>query len=162
MKTNIFAIVIMLLSLGFAKESSNLNQELVGHENKGDVAKALHYSSYKALMDNFEKVGVKKGIDIIATLDKTKQAETFKMIRARMQNEITIIAKDVSQKRGGNVLIVGHGISILALVSAFDDTVNLGKPLANASVTKILYKNGQFKVLSVGEMSYVDQGAKEK
>lgn len=61
------------------------------------------------------------------------------------------------KKGGGNVLIVSHGLTISSLVETIDSSkTKVG--LENASVTKILYKDGKYTVESVGDMSYAEKG----
>ncbi|MNC76026.1 hypothetical protein D3C75_1276670 [compost metagenome] len=75
-----------------------------------------------------------------------------------MQAALTDIARKVSAQGGGNVLIVSHGMAILAKLEGMTPEENLRAPLQNASVTVITYKDGQFTVGKIGDMHYVEKG----
>lgn len=79
-----------------------------------------------------------------------------------MQKELKQIAEETANDGGGNVLVVAHGMSILSMISDMTDETPEGGQLANASVTKISYKDGKFKVKEVGNMDYVEAGSGEK
>jgi len=124
------------------------------------AAKHLGYASDKALMDDFAKgnIGINKMIDAIAAVDQSGQAETYQQVKTRMQEALTLIAKQAQAQGGGNVLIVSHGMAIMAAVYEMTDTP-ITRQLGNASVTRIRYTDkGQFIVESIGDMSYVEKG----
>ena len=60
---------------------------------------------------------------------------------------------------GGNALVVSHGMTI----GTFVYLINRMQPhgLGNGSVTIVDYEDGQFSVVSIGDMSYREVGAKE-
>ena len=87
-------------------------------------------------------------------------AENYKAITTRLTESINDIAKETSKKGGGNVLIVSHGLSIVALINTLDPNLNAHAGLKNASVTKVIYKNGKYEVKDIGDMSYVELGEK--
>lgn len=99
--------------------------------------------------------------DTLAKIDSLKMAETAKTIKDRMRKGITQIAKETEENGGGNVLVVGHGMSISLLLSELSDLPFEGH-LPNASVSKITYKDGKLEVESIGDESYIDIGKKEK
>lgn len=76
-----------------------------------------------------------------------------------MQSELKTIAEETAAQGGGNILLVSHGAAILAMVADMSSTPIVA-PLSNASVTQITYKNGEFTVGELGDMSYVEKGAK--
>lgn len=56
------------------------------------------------------------------------------------------------------MLVVTHGMSILAMISDLtNDFLKVG--LDNASITKIIYKDGKFKIEELGNMKYVGLGS---
>ena len=89
-------------------------------------------------------------------------AEDYETITKRLAAGTDEIVKEVSKKGGGNVLIVSHGLSITALVNTLAPEQNVPAGLKNASVTKIVYKNGKYEIKEVGDMSYVELGQKIK
>lgn len=60
----------------------------------------------------------------------------------------------------GNVLIMAHGISILSMLSDMTEDVPSNGAIQNASVTKIIYKDGKFTVNSVASTEYLEVGEK--
>lgn len=130
------------------------------HSLWGDVAKELKYPSMEALMSDTKNFSLETSANTIAKLDETKQAEDWKTISSRVKSAIDKISEETADKGGGNVLVVSHGLTINALIEDLDPSKNkIG--LENASVTKVIYKDGKYTVETVGDMSYVEKG-KEK
>jgi probable phosphoglycerate mutase len=93
----------------------------------------------------------------------TGMAEDFAMVQNRMRSQLTALAKEYAAKGGGNVLVVAHGISILAMVDDWITDASLRNnlkngQLENASVTKVIYKDGTFTVTELNNMEYVEAG----
>ncbi|MDR1100555.1 MAG: histidine phosphatase family protein, partial [Treponema sp.] len=96
--------------------------------------------------------------DTTKRLDTIGMAENAATIKARMQGKLIEVAK-AQAKKGGNVLLVAHGMSINIMLSDLDpDFVYTGTPLDNASVCKIVYKDGKFTIKSFNDTSYIDTG----
>ncbi|WP_392564272.1 histidine phosphatase family protein [Orbus wheelerorum] len=126
----------------------------------GPAAKHLGYQSDKALMQDFSagNITIDKMMNVIAAVEQSGQAENYQTVKERMQNALTMIAKKAQAQGGGNVLIVSHGMAILAMINDMTDKP-LNRQLGNASVTKIRYTDdGKFIVESVGDMSYIEKG----
>jgi probable phosphoglycerate mutase len=126
----------------------------------GDAGKALGYSSYEEFMAGFGagKTTLAEAMAAIKQVDTSGAAEDMPTVQARMQQELDIIAKAIAKKGGGNVLVVAHGMSILAMIDNMTDLRPAGGQLENASVTKIIYKNGTYTVEEVGSLDYVNKG----
>lgn len=124
------------------------------------AAQHLGYESDKALMEDFGKgkITLNKMMDAIAAVEKSGEAENYNKVKTRMQTALKAIAQQAQAQGGGNVLVVTHGMAIMAMVEEMQDqpiTAGLG----NASVTKIRYTDdGKFIVESLGDMSYVEKG----
>lgn len=127
----------------------------------GAIATKFGYESDKTLFGDFAngKLPFDKMFGGVALVDTSGEAETFATVRARMQSELKAIAEETAAQGGGNVLLVSHGAAILAMVSDMSTTPIVGQ-LPNASVTQITYKNREFTVGKLGDMSYVEKGAK--
>lgn len=107
----------------------------------------------------------------VAKLDKDKvdegtnwPAEDYKTITTRLKKGIDdIVAKELENQDGnGNVLITSHGLSISALLDTLSDDFKMPKGgLKNASVSIINYKNGDYTIKSVNDLSYLEKGQKE-
>ncbi|WP_088839036.1 histidine phosphatase family protein [Listeria sp. ILCC792] len=127
-----------------------------------DIAKNLGYPSQETMMQDFAagKVNLDQSLAEVVKLDKTGSAESYDVVKKRMQQELKTIAEENAKNGGGNVLVVSHGMAIGAMIS--DMTENYKeKELENASVTKITYDKGKFTVDSIGDMSYVEAGKKK-
>ncbi|MBO1625704.1 histidine phosphatase family protein [Bacillus sp. SY8(2021)] len=103
------------------------------------------------------KFSIKEITNFIVEADSTKQAENWEVFSTRIKKEIDKISEDTAKNGGGNVLIVSHGLMITSLVEMLDSSkTKMG--VENASVTKILYQDGTYKIESVGDMSYAEKG----
>jgi probable phosphoglycerate mutase len=99
-------------------------------------------------------------LDGLKTIDTTGLAEDYNTVKTRMKNQLIQLAEEYSQKGGGNILVVAHGISILAMISDWTAEQPKGGQLENASVTKVIYKDGNFTVTELNNMAYVEAGSK--
>ncbi|MEK4579090.1 histidine phosphatase family protein [Bacillus sp. FSL R12-0074] len=130
----------------------------LNHTFREKLAQANNMS-HEEFMNNFD-------IDIMqktaAKIDKSKQAEDTETVTKRMKKEVDKIAKEVAEDGGGEVLVVSHGISLMDLLySISPESLNeVEEGLGNASVSKVVYKDGKYKVHSVNDMSYVEKGKK--
>ena len=117
------------------------------------VGKAAGVASPEELM----KFSIQEVINLIRAADSTKQAEDWELFSTRIKAEIDKISEESAANGGGNVLVVVHGLLITTLIEMLDSSkTKLG--VENASVTKIVYKDGTYTVESVGDMSYVAKG----
>ncbi|HDR7795600.1 TPA: histidine phosphatase family protein [Bacillus luti] len=117
------------------------------------IGKVAGVTSPEELM----KFSIQEVIDLIRVADPTKQAEDWELFSTRIKKEIDKISEEAAKDGGGNVLVVVHGLLITTLIEMIDhNKTKLG--VENASVTKILYKDGEYIVESVGDMSYVAKG----
>jgi broad specificity phosphatase PhoE len=99
-----------------------------------------------------------KSADAAKRLDTSGMAEDAATIKSRMQTKLLEVAK-TQAKRGGNVLLVAHGMSINIMLSDLDPDFNYtGTPLANAAVCKVVYQDGKFTIESFNDTSYIDAG----
>lgn len=127
-----------------------------------DAALYLHYKSQKDLMaDIADKPELMKDmVDAFKALETLGIGEDYNEVKARGQKAIREIAEKEAAKGGGNVLLVGHGMSIGIFLSDLDSSGK--KPSAahmgNAAVCKVIYKDRQFTLESFGDMSYVEKG----
>lgn len=127
-----------------------------------DAALYLHYKSYKEMMAAMEQNPglMKEMVDTFKALEALGIGEDYNQVKARGQKAIREIAEKEAANGGGNVLLVGHGMSIGIFLSDLDSSGK--KPSAahmgNAAVCKVIYKDGQFSLESFGDMSYVEKG----
>ncbi|GBD65378.1 phosphoglycerate mutase family protein [Tetragenococcus halophilus] len=112
--------------------------------------------------------------DSVAKLDKEQMeennveeeinwpAEDYETISDRLTESLDQIVADETQENGsGNVLVTSHGLSITALLDTlFDGFEAPADGLDNASVNIIKYKDNDYSLESVNDMSYAEQGEK--
>lgn len=127
-----------------------------------DAALYLHYKSYKEMMDEMKKnpALLKDMVDSFKALETLGIGEDYNQVKARGQKAIREIAEKEAAKGGGNVLLVGHGMSIGIFLSDLDSYGKkaAGGHIGNASVSKVIYKDGKFQLESFGDMSFVEKG----
>lgn len=127
-----------------------------------DAALYLHYKSYKEMMAAMEKNPglLKDMVNSFKALETLGIGEDYNEVKARGQKAIREIAEKEAANGGGNILLVGHGMSIGIFLSDLD---SYGKKpdaghMGNAAVCKVTYKDGKFKLESFGDMSYIEKG----
>lgn len=129
-----------------------------------DAALYLHYKSYKEMMAAMEKDPglLKDMVDTFKALETLGIGEDYNQVKARGQKALREIAEKEAANGGGNILVVGHGMSIGIFLSDIDSSGK--KPdaghMGNAAVCKVTYKDGRFSLESFGDMSYVEKGKK--
>ncbi|PJI06981.1 MULTISPECIES: histidine phosphatase family protein [Clostridium] len=116
-------------------------------------------------MDSFEEV-IKKipefdkaFVNTCAALDETGTAEDYDTLMKRIKGGVQNISEHISEQGGGNVLLVVHGGMLRILLTSIDKNINV-REMENSSVSMVEYDNGNFKVLSVNDMSYRRKGEK--
>ncbi|WEV61272.1 histidine phosphatase family protein [Streptococcaceae bacterium ESL0729] len=150
------------------KESEKLREVCFGsYEGEtdevmwGDTGRDQGYDTYDDFMSAV--IGGESSIAAMLTslkkLDSSNMSEDWDSVGNRMREELTEIAQKTEEAGGGNVLVVAHGMSILAMISEMTDQKPAGGQLPNASVTKIVYKDGKFDVKELGNLEYVEKGA---
>lgn len=125
----------------------------------GEVLEVHGMASMEEFFATYVEDGAAVAIDTIAANDETGEAEDHEEVVTRLMASVEEIAKEVSSRGGGNVLIVGHGAAIGTILGEMGSPVP-GGGVANASVSIVEYKDGNYDVQSIGDMSYAEQGAK--
>lgn len=92
---------------------------------------------------------------------KNWPAENYRQITDRLTAGVAEIVKTESARGEGNVLIVSHGLSIMALLDTlFPDFKAPKGGLKNASVTIVKVKDGAYALEKVNDLSFVEAGGK--
>lgn len=91
--------------------------------------------------------------EAIVDLDERGWAEPYEVIEKRILDGMTTIA----QAGSGDVLVVAHGLTIAHFLSLVSGQA-IFPTLQNGSVSKVRYCDGQFDVLSINDMSYLENG----
>lgn len=133
------------------------------HHMWNSAALYLHHTSsesmIKAIME--KEISYREVLDAVKKLDKMGMAENFSQVEARTQESLLEIAKNESQHGDANILVISHGMSILAMLLGLGGDKLFKKPLENAAVCKVIYQDGKFTVESMADMSFVEKGKKE-
>jgi probable phosphoglycerate mutase len=147
-------------SSNFRESGFGLYEGALDEEMWGAAGKVLGYETYAATMQGMTggKIDMTDILRAVKGLDTTGMAEEYDTVRIRMRTQLNEIAAATAASGGGNVLVVAHGISILALTSDMTDKRPVTGQLENASVTKIIYKDGKYDVVELGSMDYVNKG----
>ena len=95
----------------------------------------------------------------LVEVDTAGWAENWEKLSGRIWQGFSEIAEELEVAGGGNALVVSHGMTI----GTFVYLINRMQPhgLGNGSVTIVDYEDEQFSVVSIGDMSYREVGAKE-
>lgn len=118
--------------------------------------------AYIAANGDASKVSYEDLAKSIQEVDTANWAESWETIRERIWTGFEDIGHFLEKNGGGNAIVVSHGMTISTLVKLIDETQPTVQNLDNGSVTKIEYSNEDgFKLLSVGDMSYRELGAKK-
>ena len=123
-----------------------------GGTNAKMVSSSMKSLGYKSV-DNFYKSYVEGQIpvaaltDAIAKSDPKHEAENFEQVKERTQNALNTIIKTAQEKHQKNILAISSGMSMQAMISDLTDD-----PI------KIVYQNGKYSVVEIGNMDYVNLG----
>lgn len=134
------------------------------HQMWNDAAIYLHYKTDKDLFAALAKDPslIVDAVNAFKATETLGVGEGYEDVKARGQKAIREIAEAEAAKGGGNILVVGHGMSLGIFLSDIDYTGK--KPSAshmgNAAVCKVTYKDGKFTLESFGDMSYIETGKK--
>lgn len=126
----------------------------------GNAALFLQYTSYDALYKDIvdKKISYNETLDAIKKLDTMGLAEDATTLRNRTQAALREIAEDEATKGEANILVIAHGMSILAMLGSLGGDKILKGHLDNAAVCKVIYENNSFTVETMGDMSYIEKG----
>lgn len=96
-----------------------------------------------------------------ATFDaKENGGETYYQLEERVRKGINEIIQ--SEKRGGNVLVVSHGMTLTLLLyllggGKMADHRTKGTRILNTSISVVEYKDGNFDVLELNNTDHLDK-----
>jgi len=129
----------------------------------GEAGKRFGYHTLDEMSQAFarKEVDFRDILRVIKEIDTFGMAESYEEVENRTQKALTELALAEERKGEGNVLIIAHGMSILAMLSSLGGQKLLDGTLENASVCKVTYEGGGFSVESMGDMSYVAKGARQ-
>ncbi|MBC1345257.1 histidine phosphatase family protein, partial [Listeria welshimeri] len=121
--------------------------------------KVIEHLGFQSVEEAFEKFGY-DGYQIISgtveKIDETGMSEKWDSMVTRLKNALETVAKE-NQTENANVLVVSHGMAINTIISFFDIT-QINPELANASVTRLAFENGEWTIEAVNDLSYIEAG----
>jgi len=125
-----------------------------------DAALYLKYTSMDSMIQAIldKRLGYNEVLNAVKLLDTMGMAEDFSQVEARTQESLREIAENEIQYGEGNILVVSHGMSILAMLLGLGGDKIFKKPLNNAEVCKVTYQDGEFTVESMADPSFLERG----
>lgn len=104
------------------------------------------------------KISLIPMVDAITQSDEKKEAESALQVKTRMQRALNTMVLSALKNGDKNILAVSSGLSMQMMISDMTDNPNKNKPLTNAAVVKMTYKDGKYTVTDIGDMTYVAKG----
>lgn len=92
--------------------------------------------------------------DAVAALDPLGLAEDEAAFVGRLQRGMAEVAKQAGDVR--RVLVVSHGMSITAFLKSIDFSAIAYRSVENLAVSRLLFADGVWRILSVGETGLAD------
>ncbi|MCF6514734.1 histidine phosphatase family protein [Lactobacillus sp. S2-2] len=128
-------------------EMMGLREENFGYFEGNDIEQVwnmiggpLGYTNYSDMIKAFS---IEKVRDMIASADPYGDAENDVEFWNRVKPALDEITNNSQENE--NILIVAHGTMIRSVVSKFSE-IDISDPIHNGSITKINFKNNQYKV----------------
>lgn len=134
-----------------------------GGPNSKVISESMAQLSYHSLDHYFQdykagKLPIKSMIDAIAKVDSKGLAENFEQVHLRTKQALDLMVNTALNNGDKTILAVSSGMSMQVMIADLTDDISKNKPLSNATVIKITYRNGQYHVDEIGSMDYVNKG----
>lgn len=114
----------------------------------------LSYLNVKSIEEAAEKYEFQKAYcDSVAALDETNEAEDYNTALSRVMKSLNDICIENEEDNDVNVLLVVHGGMLRLIIDKIDKSYDL-RNISNASISKVVYDNGNYSVISVNDLSY--------
>ncbi len=94
----------------------------------------------------------------LAAADPQGMAENYQQVKSRTQAALHTLVENAEAHGDKNILAISSGTAMQIMISDLTADTAKNKPLANAAVVKIVYKNGTYSVPEIGTMKYVEAG----
>lgn len=133
---------------GFNKDMADAGAHALGLANGAALFAAMKAGT----------LPVKDSQNALAKADPKGLAENYEQVKARTQAALATIVKQAQENGDKNVLAISSGTSMQIMISDLSDSADKNKPLANAAVVKIIYKDGHYRVPEIGTLQYVEAG----
>ncbi|CAM4190277.1 histidine phosphatase family protein [Listeria ivanovii] len=136
---------------GFGKFEGELEDVMFGK-----VMEHLGFETLEEAFDSFGDDGYRIVCETVEKLDETGMSETYEAMEYRLKAALQTVRTE-NTTADSNILVVSHGMAINAIVSFFNPKL-VDPELANASVTKLVFENGEWSIRVVNDLSYVKAG----
>ena len=94
----------------------------------------------------------------LAAADPQGMAENYQQVKRRTQAALHTIVENAITHGDKNILAISSSTSMQIMISDLTDDAAKNKPLANAAVVKVVYKDGTYSVAEIGTMKYIAAG----
>ncbi|AYY80416.1 histidine phosphatase family protein [Proteus vulgaris] len=123
-------------------------------------AKQLYLKDATTLFNQMKAgtITAEENQNALAAADPKKMAENYQQVKARTQEALYTIVKNAQEHGDKNILAISSGIAMQIMISDLTDDIAKNKPLSNAAVVKIIYKDGKYTVTEIGTLKYVEIG----
>lgn len=121
----------------------------------GVVPRVLMYPDYDSMIN---EITYEDLANAILQADTAGWAEPYEKIKQRITTGFEDIAQKVKKSGGGNALVVSHGMTISNFLNIIDGSQPLQQKLSNGSVSKVEYHEGTFKILSINDTTFINDG----
>lgn len=101
-------------------------------------------------LDWYYSVDEEDVMDTLAEVDPAGEAEDWDTYQTRMNEAIATVAQAAEESGCGNVLVVSHGGTIGSMLTLMDPEGYQGESIGNASISHLLYRDGEFTVQEAG------------
>ncbi len=132
------------------KEMANAAAHKLGMADGGEL--------FNAMMAG--KIALRDSQNALASADPSGLAENYAQVKARTWAALGSIVERAKSQGDKNVLVISSGMSMQIMISDLTSDPARNKPIANAAVVKIVYRNGRYTVPEIGTLKYVDAGTK--
>lgn len=136
---------------GFGKFEGELEDVMFGK-----VMEHLGFETLEEAFDSFGDDGYRIVCETVEKMDETGMSETYDAMELRLKAALQKVCTE-TKVADANVLVISHGMAINAMVSFFNPEL-VDPELANASVTKLVFENGEWAIEVVNDLSYVGAG----
>lgn len=103
-------------------------------------------------------ITAEKNQNALAAADPKKMTENYQQVKERTQAALQTIVKNAQERGDKNILAISSGIAMQIMISDLTNDIAKNKPLSNAAIVKIIYKDGQYTVTEIGTLKYVELG----
>lgn len=133
---------------GFNAGMANAMAPMLGLKDGAEVFKKMKAA----------ELDVKELQDALAEADPEGMAENYQQVKTRTRAALDAMVKEARASGEKAILAVSSGTAIQIMIAELTDNPQKNRPLPNASVVKIIYRDGGYIVEEVGEMKYVESG----